>query len=489
MNRRNHRPITLGLVVGSREFFNAAPALESRHQLIAQLQKLGVAFSILPVEATKNGAVQSREDARQYAAHFRAQRESIDGLVICLPNFGDEIAISELVNEARLNVPILLQASTDQIDKVDLAGRRDAYCGKFSVANNFYPYGVPFTDTTNHTSDVDGAEFGADLDRFVRVCRVVRGLKNARIGAIGARTGSFQTMRFSEKLLQASGITVLTVDLSEIIFAAGALADEAPEVRAKLDEIMAYGRIPAHIKRENIAKQAKWTIAVNRWIDENECDASAIQCWRSLQDNFGCATCLTMSMMGEQLAPSACEVDVMGSISMYALALAAGTPSAILDWNNNYGFETDKCVCTHCGNYPKSFIGETPEIGELDVLGSVIGKEKCFGAVKGKVQPGPMTFFRASTDDRRGVIKAYVGEGEFTADPFPMDGGIAVTRVERLRPLLGFIARNGFEHHVAMVRGHHADAVDEAITRYLGWPVHRHNAAPDAAGLSAPAFR
>ena len=489
MNRRNHRPITLGLVVGSREFFNAAPALESRHQLIAQLQKLGVAFSILPVEATKNGAVQSREDARQYAAHFRAQRESIDGLVICLPNFGDEIAISELVNEARLNVPILLQASNDQIDKVDLAGRRDAFCGKFSVANNFYQYGVPFTDTTNHTSDVDGAEFGADLDRFVRVCRVVRGLKNARIGAIGARTGSFQTMRFSEKLLQASGITVLTVDLSEIIFAAGALADEAPEVRAKLDEIMAYGRIPAHIKRENIAKQAKWTIAVNRWIDENECDASAIQCWRSLQDNFGCATCLTMSMMGEQLAPSACEVDVMGSISMYALALAAGTPSAILDWNNNYGFETDKCVCTHCGNYPKSFIGETPEIGELDVLGSVIGKEKCFGAVKGKVQPGPMTFFRASTDDRRGVIKAYVGEGEFTADPFPMDGGIAVTRVERLRPLLGFIARNGFEHHVAMVRGHHADAVDEAITRYLGWPVHRHNAAPDAAGLSAPAFR
>ena len=489
MNRRNHRPITLGLVVGSREFFNAAPALESRHQLIAQLQKLGVAFSILPVEATKNGAVQSREDARRYAAHFRAQRESIDGLVICLPNFGDEIAISELVNEARLNVPILLQASNDQIDKVDLAGRRDAFCGKFSVANNFYQYGVPFTDTTNHTSDVDGAEFGADLDRFVRVCRVVRGLKNARIGAIGARTGSFQTMRFSEKLLQASGITVLTVDLSEIIFAAGALADEAPEVRAKLDEIMAYGRIPAHIKRENIAKQAKWTIAVNRWIDENECDASAIQCWRSLQDNFGCATCLTMSMMGEQLAPSACDVDVMGSISMYALALAAGTPSAILDWNNNYGFETDKCVCTHCGNYPKSFIGETPEIGELDVLGSVIGKEKCFGAVKGKVQPGPMTFFRASTDDRRGVIKAYVGEGEFTADPFPMDGGIAVTRVERLRPLLGFIARNGFEHHVAMVRGHHADAVDEAITRYLGWPVHRHNAAPDAAGLSAPAFR
>ena len=212
MNKRNLRPINLGLVVGSREFFNGAPALQTRAELLKQLDRLNVASAILPVEATKNGDVQSREDARRYAAFFRDQREAIDGLVICLPNFGDEIAILELVNEARLNVPILLQASNDEIDKVDVKSRRDAFCGKFSVANNFYQYGVPFTDTTTHTSDVDGAEFAADLDRFVRICRVVRGLRRARIGSIGARTGSFKTMRFSEKLLQASELTVVTVD-------------------------------------------------------------------------------------------------------------------------------------------------------------------------------------------------------------------------------------------------------------------------------------
>ena len=489
MTKPNLRPITLGLVVGSREFFNGAPALETRKQLIAQLDKLGVAYSVLPIEATKNGAVQSREDARRYAEHFRAQGELIDGLVVCLPNFGDEIAIIELVIQARLGVPILLQASNDEIDKVDVASRRDAFCGKFSVAYNFYQYGVPFTDTTSHTSDVDGAEFAADLDRFVRVCRVARGLKHARVGAIGARTAPFQTMRFSEKLLQASGLTVVTVDLSEIIFAAKALGDDAPEVKAKLDEIAAYGRIPAHIEREQVLRQAKWTIAVNRWIDDNGCDASAIQCWRSLQDNFGCATCLTMSMMGEKLTPSACEVDVMGAVSMYALALAANAPSAILDWNNNYGYDADKCVCTHCGNYHKSFIGATPEISQLDVLGTVIPKERCFGAVKGKVKAGPMTFFRASTDDRLGVVKTYVGDGEFTDDPFAMDGGVAVAKVARLRRLLGVVARNGFEHHVAMVRGHHAAAVEEAVGRYLGWPTYRHEAAPTGDAFASPAFK
>ncbi|MGV8985898.1 MAG: L-fucose/L-arabinose isomerase family protein [Cypionkella sp.] len=473
------RKVTLGVVIGSRAFFSPAPCLTARQEVLAQLERLGVNVVILPFEATANGAVQSIADAELYAAAFKARRDDIDGLVICLPNFGDEIAIAELVSRAKLNVPILLQAANDEVDKVSIHERRDAFCGKISVSNNFWQYGVPFTETATHTCDTGGPEFGADLERFARVCRTVRGLRGARLGAIGARTGAFQTMRYSEKLLQASGVTVVTVDLSEMMGAAGRINDTDPALLEKMERIKAYGTIPAHIKPQQILTQAKWTLAVNRWIEENGCDASAIQCWRSLQDNFGCATCVTMSMMGEELMPSACEVDIMGALSMYALALASGAPPAILDWNNNYGREADKCVATHCGNFPKSFIGDTPEISELDVLGESIGRSKCFGAVKGKVKPGPMTYFRLSSDDRAGSLKCYLGEGEFTDDPFPMDGGIAVTHVSRLRELMRFVTQNGFEHHVAMVRGHHADVVNEAITRYLGWPSYHHNATPE----------
>ncbi|MDS9469479.1 fucose isomerase [Paracoccus sp. MBLB3053] len=473
------RKVCLGVVIGSRAFFSPAPCKAARDEVLAQLERLGIEAVTLPYEATANGAVQSIADAELYAAHFKENRDRIDGLVICLPNFGDEIAIAELVNRAKLDVPILLQASNDEVDKVSVAERRDAFCGKLSVSNNFWQYGIAFSETTNHTCDTWGEEFGRDLDRFARVCRTVRGLRNARIGSIGARTGAFQTMRYSEKLLQASGLTVVTVDLSEMIGAAAAIPDADPDLLAKIEKIKAYGTIPAHIQPGQILKQAKWTLAVNRWIEENGCDASAIQCWRSLQDNFGCATCVTMSMMGEELMPSACEVDVIGAVSMYALALASGAPPALLDWNNNYGYEQDLCVCTHCGNYPKSFIGDTPEISELDVLGATIGKSKCFGAVKGKVKPGPMTYFRLSTDDRLGRVKCYLGQGEFTDHPFPMDGGIAVTRVPNLRKLMRFVSQNGFEHHVAMVRGHHADVVEEAVTRYLGWPIYHHEAEPE----------
>lgn len=468
------KKISLGLIIGSREFFNGTLALDARRDVIAQLDKLGIGYHILPVSETNNGSVETKDDVRKYVQLFDENRHDIDGIVVLLPNFGDEIAVVETINRAKLNVPVLVQACNDEIDKVDLRGRRDAFCGKLSVCNNLYQYGIQFSDTTTHTCDIAGEEFAADLDRFARVCRTVKGLRNARIGSIGARTGAFQTVRYSEKILQASGVTVVTVDLSEILGAAQAVNEDSPEVKAQLEKIAAYGRIPAHIKRENIVKQAKLSIAVNRWIEENECDASAIQCWTSVQDNYGCATCLSMSMLSERLMPSACEVDVAGAISMYALALASGAPPALLDWNNNYGREPNKCVGTHCGNFPKSFLGVEPEISNLDVLGTTIGPEKCFGAVKGKVAPGPMTYFRISTDDLLGKVKGYVGNGTFTADPFAMDGGIAVIDLPRMRDLFTHLCRQGFEHHVAMVRGNHADVVDEAVSRYLKWDIYNH---------------
>ena len=468
------KKISLGLIIASREFFNGTLALDARRDVIAQLDKLDIGYHILPVSETNNGSVETKEDVRKYVQLFDENRHDIDGIVVLLPNFGDEIAVVETINRSKLNVPVLVQACNDEIDKVDLRSRRDSFCGKLSVCNNLYQYGIDFTDTTTHTSDIASDEFAADLDRFARVCRTVKGLKNARIGSIGARTGAFQTVRYSEKILQASGVTVVTVDLSEILGAAQAVNEDSPEVKAQLEKIAAYGRIPAHIKRENIVKQAKLSIAVNRWIEENECDASAIQCWTSVQDNYGCATCLSMSMLSERLMPSACEVDVAGAISMYALALASGAPPALLDWNNNYGREPNKCVGTHCGNFPKSFLGVEPEISNLDVLGTTIGPEKCFGAVKGKVAPGPMTYFRISTDDRLGKVKGYVGNGTFTADPFAMDGGIAVIDLPRMRDLFTHLCRQGFEHHVAMVRGNHADVVDEAVSRYLKWNVYHH---------------
>lgn len=468
------KKVTFGVIVGTRGFFNPRLAQAGRSQLIARLKALGYASVILPKSATPHGAVETLADAKKCAELFRQKADRIDGVIVILPNFGDELGVVQTFDLARLDAPVLVQACADKLDAVDVSGRRDAFCGKLSVCNNLYQYGIPFTDTSRHTCDIDSEAFCKDLDFFARVCRVVKGLRHARVGAIGARPAAFQTVRFSEKLLQDSGITVVPVDLSEIISQAAGLDSKAAAVKKKLSQIRNYGTIPPGTDSENILKQARLSVVIDRWMAENELDASAIQCWTSIQNNYGCATCLSMSMMGEKHMPSACEVDVAGAVSMYALLLASGQVPGFLDWNNNYADEVDKCVCTHCSNFPRSFMGNPVEISELDILGESLGRENCFGAVKGHVAPGPMTYFRMSTDDRRGTIKAYLGEGRFTKDPFDMDGGIAVCKVPRLRELLGYMCQNGFEHHVAMTRTHRADVLNEAISKYLGWDLYYH---------------
>ena len=469
------KQITLSIIIGTRNIFNAQLASEQRQKVLALLERLGFGYVIPDEKATPAGAIETRADAKVCAELFKSYRDSIDGVVIILPNFGDELGIVQTLEMAKLDVPVLVQACNDEITKVDVKSRRDAFCGKISVCNNLYQYNIPFTDTTEHTCAIDSELFAEDLKYFASVCRVVKGLKNARIGAFGTRPAAFQTVRYSEKILQNSGITVVPIDLSEIITRAQKLDASATAVKEKLVQIKDYGRIPEDIDAETILKQAKLSVVFDALMEENELDASAIQCWVSIENNYGCATCLSMSMMGERYMPSACETDVTGVISMYALLLAGGNIPALLDWNNNYGNERDMCVCTHCSNYPKSFMDSDIEISKLDVLGTVLDRETCFGAIKGKVAAGPMTFFRVSTDDTVGRIKSYLGQGQFTNDPFAMDGGIAVCKVNKLRKLLGYICQNGYEHHVAMVRGHCASVIHEAVSKYMKWDIYHHN--------------
>ncbi|MGF1586074.1 MAG: L-fucose/L-arabinose isomerase family protein [Bacteroidales bacterium] len=466
--------LTFGLIVATRNIFNAKLAIEARSVLLDKISKSGHNALILPSGETPSGNIETLQDARKCAKFFSDNRDIIDGIIVVLPNFGDEIGVVNSLNLAKLDVPVLIQACDDDNDKVGVYSRRDAFCGKISVCNNLYQYGIPFTDTTYHTYPLESEQFDKDIEYFARVCRVTNGLRNARIGAIGARPAAFQTMRYSEKILQANGITIVPVDLSEIIASAEKFDANSSEHKEKVGEIREYGKIPSRIKQEQVNKLAAFNMAIENWVAKNEVDATAIQCWESVQKNYGCATCTVMSMMGEKFQPSACEVDVAGAISMYALLLASGSPPAILDWNNNFGTDRNMCVCTHCSNYPKSFMQSDIEISTLDILGTVLGHEDTFGAIKGKVAPGPFTFFRISTDDTSGTIKAYIGEGEFTADPYAMDGGIAVSKVNNLQALLKFICKNGFEHHVAMTRGNVVDAVEEAVDSYLGWDLYRH---------------
>jgi L-fucose isomerase-like protein len=469
------KKMTMGLIVGNRGFFPDHLASSGREEMAAVLQKAGMDTVVLTPQDSKCGAVTTREDVRCCVELFKTNRDRIDGIIVTLPNFGEERALADTLRLANLQVPVLVQATPDESKKMTIAFRRDSFCGKMSACNNLKQYGIPYSITSLHTEAPGSSEFARDLEWFAAVCRVVNGLKNLRVGSIGARPTAFNTVRYSEKLLESHGISVETLDLSEVLGRIARMKDGDDAAQGKLAAIQKYvqtGGVP----KEALLKMAKLAAVVEAWMVETEVAISAVQCWTSIEENLGIVPCTVMSMMSNDLLSSACEVDICGVLSMHALRLASETPSALLDWNNNYGSNPDKAVCFHCSNLPKHFF-RSVKMDFQEIIAGTVGKENTFGTCVGQVKSGSMSFARFSTDDTTGRMRGYVGEGQFTDDPLETFGGAGVVEIPQMQKLLRFICEQGFEHHVAANFSTVAAAVYEATTRYYGWEMYWHGRA------------
>lgn len=467
------KKMTMGLIVGNRGFFPGHLAQSGREEMIQVLGRAGMEVVALDPSQSKHGAVETYEEAKRCAALFRQHSASIDGLIVTLPNFGDERAIADTIRLADLRVPVLVQATPDTPSKMTIAHRRDSFCGKMSACNNLRQYGIPYSLTTSHTVSPSAPEFKKDLEWFAATCRIVRGLRNLRIGSLGARPTAFNTVRYSEKLLEANGISVETLDLSEVLGRIERMKDTDDAAQIKLAAIEKYVSTSG-VPKPALMKMAKLGAVIDQWMKQVDVAISAVQCWTSLEENLGVVPCTVMSMMSEDLMSSACEVDICGVLSMHMLRLASNTPSAILDWNNNYGDNPDKAVCFHCSNLPNHFF-KTVKMDYQEIIAGTVGKENTFGTCVGQVKAGAMTFARFSTDDTAGVIRGYVGSGRFTDDPLETFGGAGVVEIPRMQHLLHYICSNGFEHHVAANFSTVAGAAHEAATRYLGWNTYWHD--------------
>lgn len=469
------RKTTLGLIVGNRDFFPAHLCETGRAVVLKVLEEEGLGVVALSPQESTYGSIESLAEAQACADLFKKHQDEIDGVLVTLPNFGDERAISNALRWAGLNVPVLVHAFNDDITKMNIENRRDSFCGKMSACNNMRQYGIKYSLTTLHTVDPNSTEFRNDLRQFAGVCRIVRGLKNARIGLIGARPAPFTTVRFSEKLLERSGISVETLDLSEVLGQIQRLGKDDPAIKTKLEEIRNYVRSDG-VPSEAMMKMAMFGVVVDRWIADQRLVATAIQCWTALEQVYGVVPCTLMSMMSNSLVPSGCETDIAGVIGMYAMMQASGQPSALVDWNNNYGTDPDKGIIFHCSNLPKDFfVADTTSMDYQAIIAGTVGRENTFGTIIGRIKKAPFTYCRVSTDDFNGKISAYVGEGELTEDTVKTFGGYGVVRIPNLQKLLKYICENGFEHHVAINLSRVGLAVKEALSNYLGWEMYYHN--------------
>ncbi|MHA1985610.1 MAG: L-fucose/L-arabinose isomerase family protein [Promethearchaeota archaeon] len=464
---------TFGIILGNRDVFPDHLVREGRKDIIDVMNELGYNYIILDEGDTPLGAVETYLDAKKCADLFKENTDKIMGIVLCLCNFGDEKAVANTLRLSDLNVPVLVQATSDNLDKMDRSNRRDAFCGKISVTSVLYQYGIPFTLTKYHTCSIKSEFFMKDLESFEKICKIVNKLKNVRLGQIGTRPNAFETVRYSEKILEFNGISIEPIDLSEIFGLIEVLKDNDPIVKEKIQFIKNYTSTTI-FPEEGIIKLAKLAVVVEDWVTENELDGFAFQCWPSIQDNFGIVPCAVLSMFSEGLVPAACEADISGLISMLILQIASGRPSAILDWNNNYGDDPNKMVLFHCSNLPQSFFKET-KMTIHPIISDLKGDDVSFGAIQGRIKAKPCTLLRIDTDDLFGEIKAIMSEGNFTEDQLNTFGGYGVIEVPNLQELLRLVCEEGYAHHVAASLHNVGDIVYEALSKYLEYNIKFHN--------------
>lgn len=459
------------LFFGNRGFFPPELIMQAREEISGVLKKLGHEVLMMDADATRYGAVSNKEDAAKYAKFLKDNEGQYDGVVLSLPNFGDESAAVESLRGA--GVPILIHGYPDTLDKMAPEFRRDSFCGKFSVMDVFYQYGIKFTALKPHVVAPDSKAFEMNIEHFDRVCSIVNGFKDMVIGAVGSRTTAFKTVRIDELALQQNGITMEVIDLVEVFARMKELAESSPAYKAKANRLKNYTNFEG-VPGEAFDKIVRLGVVLDKLFEEWNLDAMGFRCWIELQRQLNISACVLLSEMNDRLLPVACEVDMGNAIVQYALYRASGQSTACLDWNNNYGDDDDKCILFHCGSTAQSLMKGKGHVVDHSMLqhDPQIGPNCSFGCNEGRIAEFPFAFGSMTT--RNGKLEFYLGEGRFTNDPIPDEffgcGGVA--EIKNLQDILLFVGKNGHRHHVSVTPGQRMVApMKEALEHYLGYNV------------------
>jgi L-fucose isomerase-like protein len=477
------RPTRLGLVPANRAFFSADLSAAMRARTLEAMAAAGIDAVVPDESMTRRGCVETLEEAERVGRFFRER--DVQGIVVGAMNFGDEQGVALCVRAAGLHLPVFAFGGQEEGVLTPRMERRDSFCGLISICDVLRQIGARYSVPREPIGYPEDPGFRKDLADFAAVCRVVSGLRRARIGQVGARPDPFWTCRYDEKALERAGVSVTVMDLSEAIERAQKIADGDARVRAVL-EAMARDLDRGHANETVLVKMAKFEVVLREFIAERRLDALAIQCWTSLQRNFGVCSCTGMARLGDDGVPSACEADVVGALSMLALQLASGGAAALADWNNLHPEDAEVVNLWHCGVFPPSFAAERPAIKANDNMIKLMPFEISIGTLQARMQAGPVTLTRlAQCDD--GGLKAVIAEGEVVDVDGTTYGAYGWTRVPGLPELYRDVVLEHFPHHVALTRGRVGNVIYEALGKYLGVrPFHHNQRSPGAYAPGRP---
>lgn len=456
--------------------FRFSPWCEQmRRQTIEALNSVGGLELIVPQEgegidptigATPNGCVHTLDEAEAVARHFRTQ--GVEGIVVCPLDFGDERSVAKVAE--LLDVPILLYATKEPPAPEDksLARVSDAYCGNLSIAAALYRRKLPFRWAGLFFPDEPGLL--DELRDFVSAVAVVSGLTGARIGQVGLRPEPFESCEFSERaMINKFRQTLVPRELSQLVGAANALADDADEVKDCIARIRSSVADVA-VTDEHLLRAAKLEVALVDFAERSRLSAMAMQCWPSIQGDMGISVCAIFGRLTERGILTACEADVIGALTMLAQHRAAlgRTVPHFIDWTIQHRDDPNMLLAWHCGNAPVCLAAHTGQAA-LRSRGDMTGEgEAEFHGQEGlyqfQIRPGEVTICRLA--EYNGDWKMLIAAGEIVPSDEELAGTWSWVRVADHARLYRTLVEEGFIHHASMIHGDQRRALQEAC-RFL----------------------
>jgi len=474
--------LRLGLIPANRGFFSDELAKQVRDGTIKALEAAGITVVVPSETQTKLGCVETRQEAELCGKLFRG--EDVAGIVVAAANFGDEQGVGITVREARLDVPILIFGGQEIEVLTHRTPRRDSFCGLISIAEALRQIDVRYTVARRPICFPEDESFTGEGQRFAAVCRVVQGIKTARYGLVGTRPDAFWTCRTDEVALQQFGPTTVTLDLSEALAAMQGMSSDDADVKAAVAEMNRDFDVSA-VSAEAVVKLAKLEVFLRRFAEESGLDAVAVQCWSSLQQNWGTCACTPLARLTNSGLLAACEADVLGAASMHALTLATGQPSGLADWNNLHNEDDELVNIWHCSAFAPCFAGERPRVSVNPILGETYGFDRVAGTLAYRMKEQPLTLFRLSHDPQEGYAAA-ICHGQVEANRAETFGAYGWTRIKGLLPFYRDVILRHFPHHIGFAAGLIGDALWEAFGNYLGTKVFAPGERPTGEWLPEP---
>ena len=459
------KKMTFALAFCNRGFMPGELIYGAREDMIKAVTDAGYDYIAMDADLTRFGGIETREEGKLYAQFLKDHEGEFDGVIFSMPIFADENGAMMALQDA--GVPILLQAYPDEIGKMDFKHRRDAFCGKFSVTDVFTQANIPFTVLKPHVVHPLSEKFQENLRDFAAICRVANGMKRFNIGCIGARTTAFKTVRFDEITLQKYGINVESFDLSELIFKVNNMDDGDAKVMDKIERLENYTDFSG-VPIKNKITLAKISCVIDEYIEEYDLSALTLRCWNELETILRVCPCVLLSELNDRGIPASCEIDMCSALTMKAMYLASEEPTAVLDWNNNYGDDENKVILFHCGPVAQSLMTAKGTVTEHKMFAKG-DPGSGWGTNEGRIRPFKTTISNCQTKD--GELVVYASEAEFTDDPIEESyfGCAGVCEVPDMQNKMIKLARGGFKHHTTVGVGHMKEILKEAFTTYLGY--------------------